>query len=446
LLAPVVNPPAKKPVRAQEREKAEYAAALIRVGASREARAILRELSPLRTPQVSLYLAFALFTSWEYRDAIPILRQYLDSPLDPYQRVVGNVNLASALVHEGYHAEALNCLQSLEAETERGGWRALYGNTLERLAELSIQKRDWTSAERYLRLAEQAVAHAGGFDAFFVRKWRAILQLYRNPRAAIETLDAFRTEARRRGHWETVRECDAYRAVVCRDRGLLWRVYFGTPFASYRERLLRDFGPHGDPPEGFAWRLEADNGRDTAKSDRRGEDPQAVTLFGRQALKIEQQKYRLLRVLVADFYRPVRVGHLFSEAYPGEKYDLSSSRARIYVGIRELRRWLRARRLPLRVRMARGEYQLTASGRPVALWIPGPRWWDENREPHLAGLRARAGDVEFTAAQAAHWMAIPRRSALEVLRGGLERGWLTRRGAGPQTTYRLLPSQSGKKS
>ena len=149
LLAPFVRPPPRHSVQASEAEKAEYAAALVRVGASREAMGLLGELNGKAVPQVFLYKAHAHITQWEYSLAIPMLQNYLKASLDDYQRIVGKVNLASAFVHERAYPEAEPLLIELEAQTRKLGLSSLHGNTLERLAELEIQRRRFKDAERH---------------------------------------------------------------------------------------------------------------------------------------------------------------------------------------------------------------------------------------------------------------------------------------------------------
>jgi hypothetical protein len=51
---------------------------------------------------------------------------------------VGEINLASAYVHERNYEQAETLLEKLERDTQRENLPALYGNTLERMAELAI--------------------------------------------------------------------------------------------------------------------------------------------------------------------------------------------------------------------------------------------------------------------------------------------------------------------
>ena len=101
LLNPLVRPTSKKPVNPTPFEKEEYGVSLIKVGAIEEGRKILEDLEPAAQPRSLLYRAFAHIAQWEYQQSIPLLEQYLgQSNLENYPRLVGEANLAAALVYE----------------------------------------------------------------------------------------------------------------------------------------------------------------------------------------------------------------------------------------------------------------------------------------------------------------------------------------------------------
>jgi hypothetical protein len=355
-----------------------------------------------------------------------LLKDYLSRPLDDYQRIVGQVNLASALVHERHYHDAETTLGELEASTRRQNLSALYGNTLERRAELSIYQHNWLAAENCLKKAEDAVRQAEGFDAFFVRKWRIILHPFQHPKSGLRQLEQFREVARGNEHWETVRECDAHRAIVCKERKTLLHVYFGTPYRSYQERLLKDFEESVDLPEVYVW----------AFGKRKGENQKYDLFRDSTALKFGQLKHRFMKTLTSDFYRPFRVGHLFSEVYSGELFQVNGSRARIHEGIKDLRRWLKRNHIPLRILEHRGEYHLSSEAQ-LGLVVHSNKWWHRNSLKGLDRIREKANSEPFSAVQVASWLDVPRRTAFELLKEGLEKKLFLKSGAGPSTRYRV---------
>ncbi len=427
LLASIVRPPPKHVVTATDEEKAEYGAALVRIGATKEGIELLKSLDGEKLPQVYLYLSHAHFSRWEYEESIPVLQKYLKCPLSEYQQIIGQLNLVSAYVHERRSAEAIPLLDSLEESTKRLKLEALHGNTLERRAELAIYDRDWKMAERCLQMAEESVRNSGGLDLFFVEKWRTILSLLQDPGKNLDGIIELRRKAVERSHWETVRECDAFRAIVCQDRDLLHKVYFGTAFPGYRERLLQDYGPSADVPPSFNWGI--------------GNGSQYKILHplfqGSRDLKQGQLKYRLLRTLITDFYRPFRVAHLFSEVYPGERFHILYSRARIHEGIKELKKWLHSKKLPFKITEQGGAYQFTHLNSESAIVIPGAAWWARYQLRDLEQIEKQAGEKPFGAAELAKWLSIPRRTAFQRIQQGMEAGVFEKTGAGSKSKYYL---------
>lgn len=247
LLYPIVRPSSKVPVVPTDKEKAEYAGNLLRIGAAIEANRILKGINTSKAPEALLFGAFACFSQWDYASAIPLLSGYIVSPLlDDYQKLVGKVNLSAALVFEREHDRAGTLLEEILKQTGDGHFPLLYGNALELSAQNMLLQGKLDEAESYLTRSERELARSGGLDAFFVRKWKSIIRMLRKPaRAKDANLDSTREEARSRSHWETIRDCDFFEAVHNEDKELLTHLYFGTPFASFRTRVLRHLGGTG---------------------------------------------------------------------------------------------------------------------------------------------------------------------------------------------------------
>ena len=143
ILHPVVRPSNPSAQPASDLEKAEYAAALTYIGASDEALDLLSHLDSKEQPQVLLYHSFALFAQWDYRSAIPLLSGYIASPqLTDYQRLVGKVNLAAALINQNEHAAADRTIADILQATEEGNLQLLHGNALDSPPKMRSTKRD----------------------------------------------------------------------------------------------------------------------------------------------------------------------------------------------------------------------------------------------------------------------------------------------------------------
>ena len=206
---------------------------------------------------MSLFKSFAYFSIWDYAQPISLLNDYVQvKSLTPYERLVGQVNLVAALVHERRHGEVEKQLPSLLEQTKEQKLTLLYGNILELSAQNAIFQGNLGRAERFLAQAEQALEGAKGTDLFYVQKWRAIIKLLGSAnRDALSDLEKIRYQARDRQNWETIRDCDSFEAIKTKNTQLAQRVYFGTPFESYRVRFLGDYGNALSLPSEYKWQL-----------------------------------------------------------------------------------------------------------------------------------------------------------------------------------------------
>jgi hypothetical protein len=212
LLTPYVRPSHRRPAEPTPREKAEYAGCLAYVGATGEALEILKTLDAASLPMVYLFRSFAHISRWEYAMAIPYLKLYVRAEsLTPYQRLVGRLNLADALVQTGNTLGAGALLRDLlhRASIQRHG--NLTGKALEIAAQKFIFQKRWSQAEPLLERAEWLLRDSESLDLFFVRKWKAVISLFRDHRTT--RLESVRAEALQRHHWETARDCDRFRAI-----------------------------------------------------------------------------------------------------------------------------------------------------------------------------------------------------------------------------------------
>jgi tetratricopeptide (TPR) repeat protein len=132
----------------QELEKAEYAAALTKVGATVEALEILEAVNVQEVPKAYFYKALAYFTQWRYEEAVPLLRAYLsEESLESFDRLMGQVNLAAALVSVGTYSEADPLLESIQKEAILQREFLVYGYCIELAAQSALAKKEYRAAQ-----------------------------------------------------------------------------------------------------------------------------------------------------------------------------------------------------------------------------------------------------------------------------------------------------------
>jgi hypothetical protein len=431
LLNPLVRPTGKASDKATVEERAEYAANLTFLGATEEALQILEECDVKEVPQVGLFRAYALFAQWDYAASIPLLSEYVKTPqLTDYRRLVGNVNLAAALVHERKHAEADSLLSRLLDEAESQRLVLLQGNLLELAAQSAVTRGDWPRAEHFLDRAGRLLEKASAVDRFVVTKWKSILAFRRAPKsaAALAELRAMRETARELDNWESLRDGERYEALGIGDRELLRKVFYGTPFASFRKQLLVDYGAPLSLSSDYVWRLQ--KGKRAGVLDLNVERGEKLTT----PLELGGLLHRLLVTLSRDFYRPARVASIHFQLYPDEYFNPISSPQRVHQIVKRLRAWLGENRLPLEVRERSGYYSLHSTT-PFGIRILSDETLLHRDDVRLRALRRIGDKGPFSAREAGKLLGLSPRSALRLLEAKEKEGVIRRQGSGPQIRY-----------
>ncbi len=431
VLYPIVYPSKKAPATATDLEKAEYARCLIRFGASEEALRLLETVNAKSCPEALFYQASAHTKQWGYERAIPLLSEYLKAPQpDAYQTLVVKVNLAAALVYERRHSEAAPLLRALVDESPPEDFRLLHMNVLHTQALDALYRGDWHEAREYLD-SEAQYAQSGSMEHFFSRKWYAILGFLQDSRSkkAVRELDSVIKEAIQLGHWETWRDCDRFRFLGTQDRSLFLRLYFGTPFESFRKWLTRSLLSEIAIPDSYDFAIGDEGGPVLDLWSGKGSN-------GKELLKVGQLLHRMLSTLVSDFYSPARLAPLHFRLHPGEHYNPNTSPHRMHRALQRFRLWTKKERLPIQIEERDGAYRLV-SLRPIAIRVPRPSQSTIKRNPIIEQLRVRWPMESFTALAAAKTACCSKKSIARALQIEIENGGLEKLGAGNNTEYRF---------
>jgi tetratricopeptide (TPR) repeat protein len=424
ILSFVVHPEQQSLAHPQPAELAEYGALLYRLGAIPEALRLLENVDPSEAPEALLYQAFCYFAQWEYKEAIPCLESYLRAPVTRYSALVGCVNICAALIGTGRLDKARELLESNLEYTRHGEFWRLHGNCLELSAQLHIQSGEFSRARRALLDAAVLMRHQRSSDQLFIAKWQAVLDGHEKGTA--DSLRRFSGEARRRGEWESVREADLYTLKFDFDENKFNHLIFGTPFPSYRVRVMNLLGRK--PAAAFFYYGDsASPGLNLAASP--GD--------GVVALKPASGPHRVLEVLLRDFYRPASVGALFSALYPGELFDVLTSQERIRQLLRLTRQWLRQNHVPVGLNFRHGGYKLRLDGE-FHFRLPLDHESPQNFRTYWRRLEeATRGRPYFTSHEGRWLLGFTPTSFKRLIRWAIEQNLVSRQGGGSNAIYRL---------
>lgn len=412
-LNPIVRSTKPLAIQATAEEKLEYSICLIEVGSAEEALSILRTIDPVKTPRTLISQAFAHFSHWNYRASLPLLLQYTESSgLTDYERLIGNVNLLGALVHEKKPmAETL--IPQLISQTE-GKFKGLYANILLSAAEYAIFQKDWKEANRLLDKASEVFGGGDSHGQLFIFKWRALIEVLNGKKNRHAIFEKVRGKAAEIHHWETVRDCDRLEAILEKDRDLYLKVHFGTPWENYREWIAREFKGNGEIPDEYVRHFE---GEKSGKAQVLDYD-----------LKERKLLFRLYAILNRDFYQPVRIASVHSLLYPDEFYNPFSSPNRIHQIVDRLRAWLKQKKSPLTIIQEVGGYKIEAT-RSCKIVIRDTTHVLTGPSSLLIDLqKAFPKGTAFTSEEACEKLNVSSRSMRRFLKASVQSGSLKREG------------------
>lgn len=436
LLAPLIRPTESVDAPdATPSEKTEYAVLLQRSGANHEALELLKALDPNQTPEVRIARVHCYFGMWDYERAIPELKAYLLQPQTPFLATVSRLNLAAALVALGRFDEAPELIEQVISEAKSLGIEKLQGNAFELLAQIHVSRNDRALAMEVLLAAALKFGADNSLDMLFVEKWRAVLDAKQS--GSIEPIIGVRKKALAFRHWETVRDCDLRALTVRFDDDLFRHLYFGTPYASYRNKLKAFlartptepyylFGSTTAPYLDLEEAVIIENSETSAQ---------------REPLQKGGKIHQLLEILSRDFYRPLSVGGIFAELFSGEYFDIHSSPNRVNQIIIRARKWAAQNGLPLSLNVSDGSVSLVLHEN-FAIRIPLERRSLDPYSSYLEILRRQFGEDTFSAAKGGQALGLSPSGFRRFAQWALDNGHLDMYGASKSTVYYLKPPQA----
>lgn len=355
--------------QATEQEKLYYAIGLSRIGAFSESKKLFSEINHNITPEVLFYSAQNDMIQWDYTSSEKKLNLYLKRPLSFYQKLVVQVNLLASNIGGLKFSKAHDTLSILlgvfkdaqNSETnDRKNVQLLYFNTIGLAIQLYYLSGDYDKALDFCKTSHIIIPGLQSRYEFLIKKWNLILNLKKD-KSQITQFHQFQGEVLRMKDWETVRDLDFFKASILRDDNLFLKLYFGSPFSSYRKRILSLYTPDFEIPNGFEWILKNSNENSYKEKEYHNElfnEYQKVN--NRNLFSFNNQKHlqKLFYVLTSDFYRPISWGTIFAELYPNEHFNIFTSYNRVYLNIKRLRKIFKVKLLPIEVVSLNGFFQI----------------------------------------------------------------------------------------
>lgn len=440
VLSPIITPKPGMLIQANDREKLECACALIRIGGFREAQLILQNLDAKKLHKVYLYSAFVAISQWDYKSAISPLLSYIETlTKDSYEWAVAATNLAAAYLAIQDISSSSCLLTELKIHCKKHGNIRLLTNIHELLCQLHVLSEDWNSAKQEVQAGHLLISETNTLEALFFQKWQTFAEAlqfgnHKNANAILK----LREKASLLQHWETVRDCDLYLAKLTDNDFLFNRVYYGTPYEIYRDRICRLTG-RVRPQSRHLWLTSEETNQ--IKLDRRFDIESGH--FNKESVfsKHANVLHRMLIALARDLYRPARIASLHHATFPDEHYSVEHSPNRVHQIIFRLRKNLNSHDCGISIEQRGSLYQIQIrEGASVRICK------SYKNQPQLMSLIEQIfSNKEENSSISTHditqTLGCTLRSAQRLLKQAHEQGLVTRTVVATKSVYNLKPTR-----
>lgn len=355
VLNPFVRPKARSLKKATELELVEYSGALVRLGLTSEAFSILKDVDKEKAPRAYLIQGFAHIAESNYENANESFLGFLNRKKrgTEYEDLIAKINLLQGYTFLGDRESANQLIQELKVLLNPEKHKFLYVALLEFESEILRQNEKYDEA---LELVEKGIELLGSsetVDELLIFKQKAIILASHN--RDISLLHDARKRAQKLGHIDTIRECDLYLGVLNKDKELLKRLYWGTPYQYYRKRVL-------DLAAGLLNKKELETYQFS------GSPGEIIELENIRGLKTGQLPHRLLKILLSDLFAGQSKISIFNKLFSGEHYSPTHSSNRVQQILQRLKRVIEGENLPFAIQEKSGFFSIVAT-RPITLTL-----------------------------------------------------------------------------
>ncbi len=432
ILGPLVLKQVHRDDPATNGEKADYAFSLNRIGLYQEAENLLEPLRKRNHAGAFFFSSLVHFTRWDYAPAYAFLKEFIGRQEVPeYRRMVGLSNLVSACIYLKKFEEAQRYLDQVLDYAFSEERKLLINLGTEQQAEIFVLTGRFDRASDLLARASKQSKDSGHLLNLWIAKWQAVMtaKSVQDSRGK-EALERVFLQARSQEEWETCRDVHYHFVSNYQDQNLFNRVYFGTPFGSFKQRL--EELPLYNLPEEFSFHIGPKEMNSTLidfsqKKVRKKASSQSV--------KLTEAEWSLLASLASDSYKPIKVGELFGEIIKDEYYDPFTSPNRIHQCVFRFNEKVESADLGFKVLGSASGYRLFAE-KPVRLIVPQEVKVLSFDDQRLLLLSKKLRHEEaFKASEAKTILEMSERSTNRWLKEKVENKDLVRSGLGKNTRY-----------
>lgn len=445
ILRPFVRPKSKTPQKATISEIFEYAISLISLGAINEGTKLLEPISEKEHPEKLLHLAFARIFLWDYSGAANLLENYTSLSKDNnYSLLVAKVNLLSCYVYLLEYEKSEKLLNFLLEKTHDIHHKRLKCSIYRFKTQLHLSKNEIDLAKEALEKSQTYTESKDSLDNLLYEKWTAIIQLqaFGPTQQAHANLLTVRAKAHTLQSIETIRDIDFYEALYFNDKEKLLFVYFGTPYESYRNKIIKSYKRlHKTDfliPPTYSRLINPEKGNNKNETKAAGslKIHNGVNSFSKETLRSGQLIQSLLALLSSDFYKPVELYKIHNDLFANDYFNALSTVTKIRQLVHRLNSWFKESHIPLEVHSKKGFYNLAAL-KPIEIHFSLEKAPDIKIEELFSKLKNKISDKTFSSKEASKILQIPYRSFMEYLREAHTSNIIEKIGSGPKSKYQF---------
>ncbi len=462
-------------------ENLAYGAGLAQIGAFREAREKLNATDSEEFPEALFHLALIEIMQWNYVSAESLLKRYLHNHrLSDYQKLIGQLNLASCYSATEKWLLAEPLLERIRAKAKQNEHRLIEANSLEILAQCFFFQKRFSQAQSILDEASQFIDDPTSPYSMYIKKWQILVDFFSagtNKVNALKNLSALRKQASTIGLWETVRDIDFYTIWINQDSELLAKLKTGTPYKSYQKKIkaffteqnsnratnadyFHQFTPEQSIslPEQSVEHASRYNRDFASKFNSKYRGAVEVRLMRTFNLtlgdEIEMPLAKRLRcgslchlffsALMLDLYRPIRLGELFSILYPKEFFNPLTSPGRLQKVAQRLNHYFQENQIPLKIELAQQHFHLSCTNHYRVLISRKPPLTQTESQSHprqhammLALKQSLLRQRSFSSQEICRFFKISERTALRFINQALAQNEIIIFGKGRARRYRI---------
>ncbi len=388
VLSPIIHPEFNSKYNtASEQELLEYANLISHIGSIKESIEILDALDSTLNPKVLLHKAFICFSRWDYVGALTNLQDFTKIVDDnSFDSLVGKANLLMCkvyLLREGFETQNSGLIENQLIDfinlLDQLNFNKLKLSMIEVLGQYFLSQRKFDLAKKYFEILLNE-SNLTQREKIFASKWYYINELEQSKTVqdnALKKLLTLKKNSMKVQNFETARDIDFHIGRIFKNEFLLNKVYFGTPFEQFKNRVERQLTQLNLRLADIFYFNSISNSNLIYSNatieyiNYIDSESKNVNSMNRSSTFVTPSCYKInnfdclshlekqtFKLLLQDFYADAKIGSLHAQLYPKEYFNPFSSPQKIHSLVYRLNKSLNTNFLKLSVKFKTSGYSL----------------------------------------------------------------------------------------